>query len=61
LKSIPKNACGTNINTTLNFPLIKLLSDNKQCQVYLNEIFLIKIIKLNELKDIPESPGISFS
>ena len=38
LKSAPKDACGTNINANLNFPIIKLTSDNNQCQVYLNEI-----------------------
>jgi hypothetical protein len=40
LKSAPKDACGTNNNLNLNFPIIKLTSDNKQCEVYLNEIFL---------------------
>ena len=39
LKSAPKDTCGTNINGNLNFPIIKLTSDNNQCKVYLNEIF----------------------
>jgi hypothetical protein len=40
LKSTPKDACGTSFNSNLKFPIIKLISDNKQCQVYLNELFL---------------------
>ena len=40
LKLAPKDACGTNNNSNINLPIIKLTSDNKQCQVYLNEIFL---------------------
>lgn len=39
LKSTPKEACGTNIYSNLSYPPIKLTTDNKQCQNYLNEIF----------------------
>lgn len=37
LKSTPKDECGSNLNS--NTPIVKVTSDNKQCQSYLNEIY----------------------
>lgn len=39
LKSTPKDLCGTPINLSPNTKIITLISENKQCQTYLNDIF----------------------
>jgi TPR repeat protein len=41
LKLAPKDICGTSINTNSSIKVIKLTSENKQCQTYLNDIFLM--------------------
>ena len=39
LKSAPKDDCGNSINANLNTQIIKVTSESKQCQSYLNEIY----------------------